>query len=534
MLFYRTNNDVGFTVDDSSDKIHVLVNISDHDANSHSHKLTNSSEDNDLDDSSDQVHVLVDISDNDENPHALAITNSSAENDLDGSSDKNRVLVDMFVELMHSAEPLLVPDMGKYPNYAHQKTVLDEMQKRFEWEEIENTEKCRPEVQRHHRTYRQPLQTHNTLLVLDESFCPVICSSELERIKQSYPEISIVNNMENVDMCVNGDANTVCMGVHAKSDVYMQYFSWHEIDFFRIHAKRKPIGFLCSFVSNCISWRFDFLNAMTSVLRDAQKLVRHYGVCLHDSDSSPGAFINTLQKYEQKTALALQHLYTFAFENSEKEGYVTEKMFYLLADGIVPVYRGAPDIRKYLPSRECAVLVHSNDTPLQVAQQLLRENQTMYEKRGEWKTSKLELAWVSRMDISIRHSNCRLCIRIQSIITLPPKTGLWIRERGFSHHLRVPDTWKSDTTTIESVFLDWVYILDSNLTRHEKNMKAVGGFAILEVYRTWDIHKCRIDSLLELQILPEGTELEVILENPQWKYRENYPLNTIRYEPFLK
>jgi len=70
------------------------------------------------------------------------------------------------------------------------------------------------------------------------------------------------------------------------------------------------------------------------------------------------------------------------------------------------------------------------------------------------------------------------------------------------------------------VFLDWVYILDNNLTTYEKNMKMVGGFAILEVYRTWDIHKCRIDTLLDLQMLSEGTELEVILENPQWKLRK--------------
>ena len=221
----------------------------------------------------------------------------------------------------------------------------------------------------------------------------------------------------------------------------------------------------------------------------------------------------------------MQHLYTFAFENSEKEGYVTEKMVYLLADGIVPVYRGAPDIRKYLPSRECAVLVHSHDTPLRVAQQLLHENETTYKKRSEWKTLKPDLAWVSRMDLSIRHSNCRLCIRIQSVAAPPPKTGLWIRERGFLHHLQVPNTWKSDTATIETVLLEWVYILDQNLTTHEKNMGTVGGFAILEMYRTWDIHKCRIDTLLDLQMLPEGTELEVILENPQWKLRKNYPSN---------
>ena len=411
-------------------------------------------------------------------------------------------------------------EVDKYPNYAHQKAALQEMKNRFDWEERGNTQKCHPEVQRHHRTYSQQPRARHPLLVLDETFCPVLCSSELQNIVHSYPEISISHNMENVAMCVNGDANRVCMGVHAKSDIYLQYFSWQDFDFSQTPGKRETVGFLCSFVSNCVSWRVAFLNSMTTALREARKSVHHYGTCLHNSHPSSGGFVKTLSKYKEKSALALQHSYTFAFENSEKEGYVTEKMFYLLADGIVPIYRGAPDIRKYLPSRECAVLVHPHDTPHQVAQQLLRENQTSYEKRSEWRTSKLELAWVSRMDLSTRHSNCRLCIRIQSIASPPPTTGLWIRERGLFNHLLVPNTWKSDSVTIETVFLDWVYILDNNLTTHDKSMKIVGGFTILEVYRTWDIHKCRIETLLDLQMLPAGTELEVVLENPQWKLRK--------------
>ena len=120
-LFYRTNIDLEFTVDESSDQVHVLVNISDHDAHSHPHRSTSSSADNDLDDSSDKVHVLVDISDNDENPHALAITNSSAENDLDDSSDQNRVLVDISdndenshaLAITNSSADNLTLDVGK-------------------------------------------------------------------------------------------------------------------------------------------------------------------------------------------------------------------------------------------------------------------------------------------------------------------------------------------------------------------------------------------------------------------------------------
>jgi len=100
-------------------------------------------------------------------------------------------------------------------------------------------------------------------------------------------------------------------------------------------------------------------------------------------------------------------------------------------------------------------------------------------------------------------------------------------ERGdFSTIFKFPIHGKSDTVTIETVLLEWVYILDKNLTRHEQNMKTVGGFTILEIYRTWEIHKCCIDTLLDLQMLPEGTELEVVLRNPRWKLCKKYPSNT--------
>jgi len=90
------------------------------------------------------------------------------------------------------------------------------------------------------------------LLVLDEMFCPVACSSELQTIVRSYPDISVPHSMENVGMCVHGDAHRVCMGVHAKSDIYLQYFSWNDIDFFQTPRKTASVGFLCSFVSNCV------------------------------------------------------------------------------------------------------------------------------------------------------------------------------------------------------------------------------------------------------------------------------------------
>jgi len=87
----------------------------------------------------------------------------------------------------------------------------------------------------------------------------------------------------------------------------------------------------------------------------------------------------------------------------------------------------------------------------------------------------------------------------------------------------VPSVWIPGIDTIEAVCLSWVDMLDKNLTKHEQSMKKNCGVAVLEIYRTWDIHKCRIDTLSGLQKLPPGTELEVVLENPHWARRKNYP-----------
>jgi hypothetical protein len=49
----------------------------------------------------------------------------------------------------------------------------------------------------------------------------------------------------------------------------------------------------------------------------------------------------------EKLSLLKQYRFTIAFENRQKKGYVTEKMFHPLLVGSIPIYWGAPDIRDY-------------------------------------------------------------------------------------------------------------------------------------------------------------------------------------------
>lgn len=44
-----------------------------------------------------------------------------------------------------------------------------------------------------------------------------------------------------------------------------------------------------------------------------------------------------------------EYTYALAFENSELPGYMTDKLFDCLYAGTIPVYRGAPDVKEYIP-----------------------------------------------------------------------------------------------------------------------------------------------------------------------------------------
>ena len=55
-----------------------------------------------------------------------------------------------------------------------------------------------------------------------------------------------------------------------------------------------------------------------------------------------------------KLSCYLKYDFALCFENQDSEGYITEKIFDCLLAGCIPIYKGAPDIAKYIP-RECYI-----------------------------------------------------------------------------------------------------------------------------------------------------------------------------------
>ena len=376
----------------------------------------------------------------------------------------------------------LPPSMSR-----HQRRVLQHMQERRQWE---GGGQCVPEIR---RLQRPPGSC--------DWSAPLVCTCQ---------GLTVQSSMENNLQCVHGDENFACMSVDSGADVHMQYFDWNGIDFFSVPTEQqRDMGLLASFVSNCVGWRVNFLSALSLLLPAAP---HHYGACLHNAEAPNGS------RDSVKNWLAQRHRYVFSFENSERPGYVTEKLFYMLSAGAVPVYRGAPDVRRYLPSRDAAVIVSPDDTPQSIAQLLLSETNETYAKRLEWRQRGADLAWVARMDLGIWHSQHRLCLRMASM-ELPLQSGVWIRERGFLQFHRLDITAAGQS--FESVCLAIVALLDAALSAEERSKKPRGGVAVVELYHVWDLNRCPITTLDELL---QSSEVEAVLENPGWTRRGTLPV----------
>ena len=59
-------------------------------------------------------------------------------------------------------------------------------------------------------------------------------------------------------------------------------------------------------------------------------------------------------KVEDKRACYANYDFAVCFENQDSTGYITEKIFDCLMAGCIPIYKGAPDISKYVPE-ECYI-----------------------------------------------------------------------------------------------------------------------------------------------------------------------------------
>ena len=118
------------------------------------------------------------------------------------------------------------------------------------------------------------------------------------------------------------------------------------------------------------------------------------------------------QKRARKVKLLSHYKFYLAFENFQVPDYVSEKIYEGLFAGAIPVYRGARDVGRFMPSNDS--YIDANDmSPKQLADLLKRlsSNEEEYDRYFAFKNKPLPKSFEDIALMSYTHPNilCRLC-----------------------------------------------------------------------------------------------------------------------------
>jgi len=283
------------------------------------------------------------------------------------------------------------------------------------------------------------------------------------------------------------------------------------------------------FISNCGA--VDRLNYLQALI-DNGVTVHSFGSCMNNKNFDSLKNLPT-EKFSKKQSAAARYKFTFSFENSRTEDYVTEKLFGPLVAGSVPIYQGAPNAKKFAPTNHSAIFSDDFDSPKSLAKYLLMldKNDELYQQYLQWKTLGPSPDWISLIDLSIVHSECRFCIRtadlhrkeIGEVVTGPfveqnkvemekyrDKLALMlkVRERGTFYLKRI----HLEELSIKELFKKISEKFDSSK------------LPIHSIYDLWDRSRTPITTDIEVENLEEGQELEIIFQDFENPNRGSYSI----------
>lgn len=97
--------------------------------------------------------------------------------------------------------------------------------------------------------------------------------------------------------------------------------------------------------------------------------VDSYGACLHNKDL-PERLREPAETFEHDDFYDILSKYKFnlAFENGYCDDYMTEKIMRPLHIGVVPIYKGSPKVRDWMPDNTTVILVGDYNSPKELAE----------------------------------------------------------------------------------------------------------------------------------------------------------------------
>eukprot|EP00960_Hanusia_phi_P034257 750942-Hanusia_phi.AAC.3 len=157
--------------------------------------------------------------------------------------------------------------------------------------------------------------------------------------------------------------------------LYCSYADWKEL--YRLPPQGWSEDALVSaYISNAAaSWeRTRFLKELMDLVP-----VKSFGNVLNNAKSPPGS--------EGKVRSMRQYKFSLVLENEVDVDYVSEKIYEALKAGVLPIYKGAPNVEQFLPCSHCVLLVDKFDSVEHLAQELRRldQDKTAFMEYFRWK-----------------------------------------------------------------------------------------------------------------------------------------------------
>jgi hypothetical protein len=135
-----------------------------------------------------------------------------------------------------------------------------------------------------------------------------------------------------------------------------------------------------------------------------------FGKCMRTADWPADVLAQHGNKYAQKAVIMRRYKFYLAFENSNEPDYVSEKIYNALAEGVVPVYMGAPNIAEYTPANSY-INVADFETPAALAAYLkhLLATPSAYDAYLAWKRAPPAPHMIELERNSKTYHFCRIC-----------------------------------------------------------------------------------------------------------------------------
>lgn len=197
------------------------------------------------------------------------------------------------------------------------------------------------------------------------------------------------------------------------SDIPMPYFDFRSFDLFRKLPEDEDVKkdssspehpTVVSFISNCgPEKRLNYIRELSKYIP-----VSNYGQCLRNVPN---------EGYVRKDEIIPKKKFVLVFENTETWDYATEKFYDALTLGSIPVVLGSPNVAELAPDMNSFIDVKDFSHPKELAKYLLYldENETEWYKYMEWKNRGLDPRFESKLDMSLLHSRCRLCLKVAGL-----------------------------------------------------------------------------------------------------------------------